>query len=327
MHRSEEPLDALKNLLSLGARQDDFRHEALFYGDEGEFMEGVGAFVRDGVAADEPIMVLLGARKVEALRSKLASDADRVSFTDTDGLGGNPARIIPAWREFVDAHSAPGRRLRGVGEPVSPGRSPAELVECQRHESLLNLAFADAPGFYLLCPYDTGELHRDVLFEARRSHPCLSTPSSTVSSEFRGLEEIAAPFREPLAEPPAAATSLVFQASTVSGLRHFVRERADSAGLSRGMTEELVLAASEIAANSVLHGGGGGILRTWEDGDALICEVCDAGLIADPLVGRKRPAPGQIGGRGVWLANQLCDLVQLRTDARGSAVRLHKHSR
>jgi prepilin-type processing-associated H-X9-DG protein len=37
-------------------------------------------------------------------------------------------------------------RLRGAGEPIWPERRPAELVECQRHESLLNVAFADGPS-------------------------------------------------------------------------------------------------------------------------------------------------------------------------------------
>ena len=49
----------------------------------------------------------------------------------------------------------------------------------------------------------------------------------------------------------------------------------------------------------------------------------DAGRIADPLAGRQRPTSGQSGGHGLWLCNQICDLVQLRTFATGSVVRLH----
>ena len=37
------------------------------------------------------------------------------------------------------------------------------------------------------------------------------------------------------------------------------------------------------------------------------------------------PPLDQIGGHGLWMVNQLCDLVQVRSFARGSAVRLHKH--
>ena len=61
--------------------------------------------------------------------------------------------------------------LRGIGEPIWADRSPAELVECQRHEALLNLAFAGTDGFRLLCPYDAARLDRDVIEEAERTHP------------------------------------------------------------------------------------------------------------------------------------------------------------
>ena len=43
-----------------------------------------------------------------------------------------------------------------------------------------------------------------------------------------------------------------------------------------------------------------------------------------PLVGRERPVSAQVGGYGLWLANEVCDLVQIRCYATGSAVRLHK---
>jgi hypothetical protein len=65
------------------------------------------------------------------------------------------------------------------------------------------------------------------------------------------------------------------------------------------------------------------LLRVWQDVDALICEVSDSGVIDQPLVGRELPAPGIEGGRGMWLVNQLCELVQVRSLATGTVVRLH----
>jgi anti-sigma regulatory factor (Ser/Thr protein kinase) len=88
--------------------------------------------------------------------------------------------------------------------------------------------------------------------------------------------------------------------------------------------EELVLAVDELATNSIRHGGGSGTLRCWREGEALLCEVQDRGWIDAPLVGRRRPDPEASSGRGVWLANQLCDLVQIRSSSTGTVVRVHK---
>ena len=102
---------------------------------------------------------------------------------------------------------------------------------------------------------------------------------------------------------------------------------AIAAGLSERNRDGLVLAANEVATNSVRHGGGGGIIRLWQTEDALLCEIHDTGHIEDPLVGRVRPAPEQLGGHGLWMANQVCDLVQVRTFPGGNVVRLHMRRR
>jgi anti-sigma regulatory factor (Ser/Thr protein kinase) len=87
--------------------------------------------------------------------------------------------------------------------------------------------------------------------------------------------------------------------------------------------DDLALAVSEVAANSIRYGGGGGLLRIWRDGQTLVCEVRDRGYIDDPLIGRTAPEPMAEGQRGLWLVNQLCDLVQLRSLDDGVVVRLH----
>jgi anti-sigma regulatory factor (Ser/Thr protein kinase) len=239
-------------------------------------------------------------------------------------VGANPARIIPAWREFVDRHAGSGRRLRGIGEPIWPGRTAAQLAECERHESLLNLAFAGSPSWWLLCPYDTETLDPAVLDEARRTHPfVLEDGVHRPSDAYHGLEAIAAPFADPLPEPPGPTTEVTFQTGPLEALRWFVARAAAEAGFGETRTADLVLAVHELATNSLRHGGGRGMLRVWREPDALICEVRDGGRIDAPLVGRERPAAGRTDGRGLWLANQLCDLVQIRCFPTGSVVRLH----
>jgi anti-sigma regulatory factor (Ser/Thr protein kinase) len=63
-------------------------------------------------------------------------------------------------------------------------------------------------------------------------------------------------------------------------------------------------------------------VRLWRVDRGVVCEVSDEGRIDMPLAGRIPPRSGQIGGWGLWLANQLCDLVQLRTLPDGNVVRL-----
>ena len=301
-----------------------FAHEALFYAGEDEFVRATSEFVREGVAAGEPVLVVVDRRKIDRIREALNGEGHDVLFADMADVGANPARIIPAWRRFLDERAVDGCPVRGIGEPVWPGRNGAELVECQRHESLLNLAFADSPAWQLLCPYDTSALDAPVLAEACHSHPTLVEGGRrTASPTYRGLEAIAAPFDAELPEPAAPPLELAFAGDTLGEARRLVRARADEAGLDSARLHNLVLAANEMTTNSVRHGGGGGLLRLWEEDDMLVCEIRDAGRIEAPLVGRVQPRVGQESGRGHWMANQLCDLVQVRSFAGGSAVRLH----
>jgi anti-sigma regulatory factor (Ser/Thr protein kinase) len=114
-----------------------------------------------------------------------------------------------------------------------------------------------------------------------------------------------------------------FDAVTMQPLRRFIAARAVAAGLAEVRIGELVVASSEVAANVVVHGGGDGRVRIWTDAGHLLCEIEGPGHITDPLVGRLRPGHSQIHGRGVWLANQFCDLVQIRSTAQRTTVRLH----
>jgi anti-sigma regulatory factor (Ser/Thr protein kinase) len=295
-----------------------FRHEALFYAGSSQFVDRCGAFIRAGLAADQAMLVAVAAPKIAWLREALGGDAELVQFADMDVIGANPARIIPIWQEFADRNA--GRGARGIGEPISPRRDPDELTECQRHEALINVAFGSGPGWWLACPYDTGALHPDVIEEARRSHPVISDGNGGHAND--AYSEPATPFAGPLPEPPVAPDELEFGVDGLADVRAKVAAAATVVGLDADQSADLVVAVSEVAANSVCHGGGNGLLRVWQEPVALVCEVQDRGLIEQPLVGRIVPQHGQLGGRGLWLANQLCDLVQIRCSPAGATVRL-----
>ena len=302
----------------------EFRHEALLYVGWEEFIAGTEPFIRDGLSAGEPVLVVESAEKIEMLRLALGGDVGEVLFADMAQVGANPACIIPAWHEFVTLNAAPGRRMRGIGEPIWRERSSDELVECQRHESLLNVAFGRGEPWWLLCPYDVEKLDPAVIEEARRSHEFVAERGARQRSDsFRGFDASGAPFDVPLPEPESVASRLAFGATDLESLREVVSRQARAARLKASRAAELVIAVNEIATNSIRHGGGRGTLRIWHEPTALVCEIRDRGRFDKPLAGRQRPSNDPAAPRGLWLANHLCDLVQIRTLADGTVVRLH----
>jgi anti-sigma regulatory factor (Ser/Thr protein kinase) len=125
----------------------------------------------------------------------------------------------------------------------------------------------------------------------------------------------------PLSVPPPDATSHLIARNGLSVMRDLVRAKGREAGVAEHRLSDIVLAASEIAINSILYSGGGEMLL-WRDSDRFQCEFRDRGTIEDPLVGRFRPAPRERRGRGIWLAHQLADLLQIRSGPLGTRIRL-----
>ena len=304
---------------SYAPEHDSFRHEALLYAGLDDFVAQTSAFLREGIAADEAALVVVAASKIAALREELGDLADAVCFADMAEVGANPGRIIPAWRDFVNGQEDPSRPFRGIGEPVWAERTPAELTECQRHEALLNVAFSGGPAWRLACPYDIETLDEEVIAEAQRSHPYVADSPSSRYGVDDGLEI----FSGELPPPPGWALQLEFGDGPLGDVRAFVFDRAGASGLDGSRLADLMVAVTELASNSVRHGGGSGTLRVWEEGDRLVCEVRDRGQILDPMVGRRRPTLERRDGRGLWLVQQLCDLVQIRSSAAGTSVRIH----
>ena len=300
-----------------------FRHEAAVYRGDAGFLDVTVDYVRDGLAAGQPVIVAVIPPKIKLLREALGPAADEVRFVDMAEVGRNPARIIPMWRDAVDAGG--GVPIRGIGEPVWHGRSPAELAEALLHEALLNLAFADGPDLLLRCPYDADALGDAMVGDAHRRHPTVVDGGAVGCGRgYPGVAETAAEFTLSLPGEGAEPEVIDFDGMhVVRALRATAAERATALGIDRDRASDLALAVHEIAVNSLRHGGGRGTLRMWSDDVALVCEVRDSGRIDQPLVGRIRPTPSQRSGRGVWLANQLCDLVQVRSSAAGTTVRMH----
>ena len=302
------------------AATDAFEHPALFYAGADEYVAGTVGFVQGGLAAQEPVAVAVPPDNLSLIRAALGGDAQRVRLLDMTDVGRNPGRIIPSvLSAFADQHR--GGRVRIVGEPIWPGRTTDEYPACVQHEALINMAFAGRP-VSILCPYDVTGLDDTALTDAEATHPVLIDAAGEHPSEGYAPERIVASYNHPL-PVSSSAVVLPFDAVSFSQVRRTAVEFARTGGLPGDRVGDVALAVGELATNSIVHGGGAGVLRLWTADDQLICEVSDGGRLTDPLAGR-RPVPSQrLSGRGMLLVNLVADLVRVHTGPVGTTVRIH----
>jgi len=304
------------------APRESLVHEGFFYRDVDEFLAVTVPFVRDGLIGGHPVLVAVPKPRVDLLRDELGGDADEVRFLDMATAGRNPNRIIP-WvlRAFVDEF--PDRPVRIIGEPIWPGRAPAEIPVCVQHEAMINVALADTRAT-VLCPYDAARLHPGVLMYAGRTHPVLIVDGARGPHEgYAEPTGLVALLNQPLPDPPEPVTEVTVDLTGLAGMRLMVAEAGRQAGLARDLIVDLQLAVNEIATNAVVHGRGVAVVRVWLEADRVVCEVRGPGEITDWMAGRMRPADTSERGRGLLLANRMCDLVQTYTCPDGTTTRLH----
>jgi anti-sigma regulatory factor (Ser/Thr protein kinase) len=298
--------------------RSELRHSALTWRRGADWADAVAGFIRDGVSRGEPVSVGVSALAGALLRERL-DDEPLIEFFDMACLGRNPGRIIGAMADFASRHA--GRLLRFVSEPFWGGRTDAENVEAARHEALVELALAGHDAA-ILCLYDAGRLGDRVMACAEATHPVLIADGRPrASARYAGRGILPEYCDLPLPPPPDGAVPLAYD-SDLRTVRTHVSRCAAEAGLADDRVTDLVLAVSEVAANTLRHTSGGGMLRIWHTDQEVVCQITDSGQIDDPLAGRRRPA-SDAHGQGLWVVNQVCDLVELRSGKEGTTIRMH----
>jgi anti-sigma regulatory factor (Ser/Thr protein kinase) len=296
-------------------------HRALFYRDTAEYVSGTVPFVRAGLELGEPVLVAVPGPSLHLMHTALGTDAVRAVFVDMTEIGRNPGRIIPKLlHRFTSVH--PRKRKRVVAETFWPGRRVEEHPACVQHEALVNLALADV-AVTIMCPCDVEALDARTLEDVRATHPVIIDGKGEYDNLEYAVEGVLQACNQPLPEPTVRAAETTFDATNLGMARALAVRRAGDAGLASDRIIDVQLAVSELAANTLTHGGGTGRLRVWTENTHLICEVRDTGHITDPLVGRLPVDTDRHGGRGVLLVNYLSDLVRLRSGPDGTTIRAY----
>jgi anti-sigma regulatory factor (Ser/Thr protein kinase) len=268
--------------------------------------------VREALTYEAVPVVLADAQQIGEVRAEMGNHAHEVLGFDMSVAGRNPARLLPALQHFLDQH--PEQQLACVAEPIRFGDPAAVVGEVELHELMLRLPAFHAWNCRLICAYDADALAPAVVSAIEGAHGGHS--ADPVDQVDRALAESLPP-------RPMTSEDLGVDRTTLSALRGFIQGRAERAGLNDERVDDLVYAVNEVVTNSICHGEGRARVSFWTETHAVICEVRDRGWIRDPLAGRIAPRPDKIGGRGLWLVNQLCDLVQLRSSPAGTTLRMY----
>jgi anti-sigma regulatory factor (Ser/Thr protein kinase) len=293
-------------------------HEALFYRNQQEYLDGLREFFAPALAAGEPVAIAVPKAKFGVARQAL-NGAEHCELLDMEELGRNPGRIIPAVERML--HKYQGQTLHYVGEPIWPGRSPAEITEAVRHEALINIAWA-GQEVRVLCPYDVRGLDEEVLRSAEQTHPTVVFRGE-VSDSQRYRTAPPPECELPLPPPPAEAAKLEFGREDLARVRTLAADQGTKAGLTRERVDDLVIVANELASNALQHGWPPRRVAVWpEQPQKIVCEVTNWGAIDDPLAGRRNPSAEGDMGMGLWIVHHLCELVEVRT-GESTTVRAH----
>jgi anti-sigma regulatory factor (Ser/Thr protein kinase) len=151
-------------------------------------------------------------------------------------------------------------------------------------------------------------------------------PRAPAATEARTRQPVSRPDGDGLLPPQddAPGDSMSYTYTTdLAAIRAVVHRYAIKAGLTETRAIDLVLAVSEVAANTIRHAKSPGSLKIWYDTEEIVCQIHDDGIISDPLAGRRRPSLEAMGGHGLWIVYQICDEVELRSDETGTTIRLH----
>jgi anti-sigma regulatory factor (Ser/Thr protein kinase) len=304
-------------------------HDAFVYSHDQEYATSMASFLREGLERGEAVVAVTVPANAVLLRDALGSARDDLRFVDARTWYAHPPRTVATYSDlFRDMLGDGATRLRVVGE-VQFGATTDEHDDWACYESALNHVFADLPG-WIVCPYDTRALPASVVESAAVTHPHVTDSSGrTASTRYDAPARFVGRAQSLGAMPSRAPDVDLVLEEGLPAMRRSILDAACTRGRDDTLVEPFVLAANEVATNALVHGGGHGRVRLWVDDRELLCVVSDAGHgLDDALAGFTPPSPGRVGGRGLWIARQVCDSVRIgRAPDGGFAVALRSTAR
>ncbi|HET9257184.1 MAG TPA: sensor histidine kinase [Pseudonocardiaceae bacterium] len=306
------------------AAHHGFAHDAVCYGSDKQLLAVVVPFLLEGLEAGQPTRVALRERNAELIRSVMPA-TEQLSFVPPSAVYTRPASTIETYRRMLAGHVAAGaQRIRIVGE-VPASECGMAWQWWARYEAAINYAYQEFP-LWAMCAYDTRLTTPQVLDDVARTHQFLVDGDGrrVVNDRFTDpvafLTEPRSSIADPLESSPPIS-ELVNPTPTVA--RRAVLDASRGTRLPTADVEDLVIAVSETVTNAICHGHPPVQLRIWPGPDRIVVTVTDeGGGPTDPFAGLLPAASAPVGGLGLWVTYQLCELVTIDRGERGCTIRL-----
>lgn len=293
------------------------RHHALVYDSDEEYVARSAAFLRDGLEAGESCVVGHNRAGIATMRDALGPDADRVAYVDLSRTYTRPARAVAAYYATFQRLLRTAPSVRAVAE-FQFGPTFDDWREWESYEAITNLAYAHLP-VWVVCTYPRTGLPDTVLKGVLSTHSEVLTDGWAKSEHFEDPQEALRRLT-----PESKLLPDLRSWSVDSDLERF-RERLArdlvAEKVPRKKALEMLVAATEVAANAVSHGGGIEEVRVGRADGRFVCEVIDRGSgFDDPLAGYLVPRSGT--ATGLWVARQLTWRLEFFHCSRGFTVRI-----
>jgi MEDS: MEthanogen/methylotroph, DcmR Sensory domain len=302
--------------------KESFLHQGCIYGSDAEFLAMAVPFVQDGQRRGEPVLVATTRPNQELLHDVIGRETEGVEYADDGRLGDRPPQQATAIHRYWTRHQ-PAGAVRVLAEPDWTGRSGREVEALNRMEAALNVVLADT-RIWMICPYDNRVVKADVIEDVRRTHPeCVVGRRAEPSAQFMSPEEFTKPRTCP--QPQGNVADLFRFEGELAAVRRYVLTMATA--LLRS-DEDAVgmfgIAVGEVIAYVARQGVERAAVWVRPAAGRVVCTLHSDKQLdhVHPFVGYRPPGVVEQPGDGLWLTNQICEWLDVTSDASGFTIEL-----